>query len=65
LPRISESEEFASRLVCWALVEDAEGERLVVGIDCDQRGTVETAAYANNFRRYEYQTQIKPRKSLR
>jgi hypothetical protein len=46
--------EFKSRLLCWALVEARDGERSVVGLDADQRGTVEIAAYANNFVRYEF-----------
>jgi hypothetical protein len=49
-------DEFSSPLVCWALVEGTTGERQVVGIDTDTKGTVEIAAYANNFRRYEFRT---------
>ena len=50
----SEGEEFSSPLVCWALVEGRDGKRQVAGIDADPKGTVEIAAYANNFKRYEY-----------
>jgi hypothetical protein len=49
-----EGPESRSRLLCWALVEAQGGERSIVGVDTDQRGTVEIAAYANNFVRYEY-----------
>jgi len=49
-----ERSEFRSRLLCWALVERRNGERSIVGIDTDQRGTVEIAGYANNFVRYEF-----------
>lgn len=45
--------EFSTPLVCWALVEGSSGERQVVGIDTDPKGTVEIAVYANNFLRYE------------
>jgi len=46
--------EFRSPLVCWALVDGEDGERTVVGLDTDQRGTVEICAYADNFLRYEF-----------
>jgi len=46
--------EFRSRLLCWALVEGQDTKRSIVGVDTDQRGTVEIAAYANNFVRYEF-----------
>jgi hypothetical protein len=49
-----EGPEFRSRLLCWALVEAQGGERSIVGVDTDPRGTVEIAAYANNFLRYEF-----------
>jgi len=49
-------DEFSSPLVCWALVEGTSGERQVVGIDTDAKGTVEIAAYANNFLRYEFRS---------
>jgi hypothetical protein len=49
-------DEFSSPLVCWALVEGTTGERRVVGIDTDTKGTVEIAAFANNFRRYEFRS---------
>ena len=51
--RAGEDEEFRSPAVCWALVEAKDGERSVVGLDADKRGTVEISAYANNFIRYE------------
>ena len=51
-----DDDEFSSPLVCWALVERATGERQVVGVDADPKGTVEIAAYANNFLRYELRT---------
>jgi hypothetical protein len=35
-------------------VEAQDGERSIVGVDTDARGTVEIAAYANNFLRYEF-----------
>jgi hypothetical protein len=48
--------EFSALLVSWALVEGSTGEFEVVGIDADIKGTVEIAAYANNFLRYEMRT---------
>ena len=45
--------EFSSPLVCWALVETSSGDRQVVGIDTDPKGTIEISPYANNFLRYE------------
>lgn len=49
-------DEFSSPLVCWALVEGTTGERQVVGIDTDPKGTVEIAPYSDNFRRYEFRS---------
>jgi hypothetical protein len=34
-----------------------QGKRQVVGIDADQKGTVEMATYPNNFKRYEYRAE--------
>jgi len=59
----AEGEEFSSRLVCWALVEGSDGKREVVGIDADPKGTVEIAAYANNFKRYEHRPDAPHRRS--
>lgn len=50
----NEGSEFRSPILCWALVEARDGARRVVGLDTDQRGTVEIAAYADNFVRYEF-----------
>ena len=52
------AEEFSSPLICWAVVEGTDGERLVVGMDTDSKGTVEICAYANNFRRYEFRGRL-------
>lgn len=50
-----EDGDFTSPLVCWALVEDEDGTRRVVGLD--GADYVDTAECAVNFQRYIYESE--------
>lgn len=41
---IEKGDQFDSALICWALMEDCEGFRYVMGMDADSSGGIEEAA---------------------
>jgi len=53
-------EELSLPLVCWALVEDSEGDRQIIGIDADQSGRTRIVRQATGFRRYEFRGEMTP-----
>lgn len=47
-----EGKRHLKRLICWALIENEDGDRMVEGLETDNKGVNELSHYSVYFKKY-------------